>query len=264
MFDHYYYPESDFKIRQNRILFHHDKYIRPSDWQKFDTEMNVGYNYTVFVSKTSQTYLGFPYGNCSDYSVPSALTYNALSHLQCYRKCVQFKHRIKFNCIPIFIDDTIIELDFESGNNFTNVCDFSTFYERKNLSKHFHDFCLNQCPKECFTVEYNSKVRKSETFIGNAHWFDRPIRDPPTEQYVKFKPQTNFYERPVERRIIWDESEPMFAYIDEPVITFTDYLVFCGGLMGLWFGKSLKDILEHTIELSRKLIQKLHFPSNIG
>ena len=41
-------------------------------------------------------------------------------------------------------------------------------------------------------------------------------------------------------QLIWDSNEVMIAYIDEPVMTFTDYLVFCGGPMGLWFVVSHK------------------------
>ena len=51
-----------------------------------------------------------------------------------------------------------------------------------------------------------------------------------------------------ERVIVWDSHQLMFAYIDEPVITFTQYLVFCGGLMGLWFGQSLKDMFSLLID----------------
>ena len=52
--------------------------------------------------------------------------------------------------------------------------------------------------------------------------------------------------------IIWDSNEVMIAYIDEPVMTFTDYLVFCGGLMGLWFGIIITDIITNVINAKIK------------
>ena len=36
----------------------------------------------------------------------------------------------------------------------------------------------------------------------------------------------------------------MFAYTEQPVTTFSDYLVNRGGLLGLWFGISAKDLIN--------------------
>ena len=41
----------------------------------------------------------------------------------------------------------------------------------------------------------------------------------------------------------------MFVYIEEPVLTFTQFVVNCGGLMGLWFGKSVKDLIVWFMEV---------------
>ena len=35
--------------------------------------------------------------------------------------------------------------------------------------------------------------------------------------------------------IVWDSRQPMLSYIEESVLSFTDYLVNCGGLLGIWF-----------------------------
>ena len=39
------------------------------------------------------------------------------------------------------------------------------------------------------------------------------------------------------------DNRLILGYTEEPVITFINYLVYCGGLIGLWFGTSAKDIL---------------------
>ena len=53
------------------------------------------------------------------------------------------------------------------------------------------------------------------------------------------------------RSVFWDLSELMFTYTDEPVLTFTQYLICCGGLMGLWFGQSLKDFFLSIMDWKR-------------
>jgi hypothetical protein len=36
--------------------------------------------------------------------------------------------------------------------------------------------------------------------------------------------------------LIWDDSKPLIMYEETPVITFTDYFCYMGGLFGMWFG----------------------------
>ena len=71
-----------------------------------------------------------------------------------------------------------------------------------------------------------------------------------TENHFISNPQRGKLNKLYERRIYWDSSEPMFAYTDEPDLTFTDYLVYCGGLMGLWFGQSAKDLISTLIDIT--------------
>ena len=114
------------------------------------------------------------------------------------------------------------------------------------------------CPKDCFNVEYYSTIKRTENYVDNQHWFDYPKIEPPIVSGIRTqKHDNNFKERPVERRIVWDTSKPMFAYIDEPVMTFTQYLVYCGGLMGLWFGQSLNDLIQLMIRSIKLMIRKI-------
>ena len=58
---------------------------------------------------------------------------------------------------------------------------------------------------------------------------------------MKFKNWRKFKEE----NIIWDTTQPTFSYLEKPVLTFTGYLVYCGGLVGLWFGTSAQDVLVY-------------------
>jgi hypothetical protein len=54
----------------------------------------------------------------------------------------------------------------------------------------------------------------------------------------------NFIEKyHLERSLVLDSTQPMFVYNEESVLSFTEYLCYCGGLIGLWFGTSAKDII---------------------
>ena len=55
-------------------------------------------------------------------------------------------------------------------------------------------------------------------------------------------------ERYYRKSLIWDSTQPMFAYNEESVMSFTDFLVNCGGLIGLWFGTNANDLIIWLIE----------------
>ena len=167
-------------------------------------------NYTLFVIRSSRQYLGSPYGQCSDYR-----NSDSKSRQLCYRKC--FRHNLQEtkHCIPLFIDFYISELD--SIPNKTKYCWQITLEWKQK----FKDKCMKLCPKECLKEEYSFRVIESDSKFISAikaleHW--------------RHKEDLSLYSKSIE----WDSSEPMFAYTEEPVTTFSDYLVNCGGLMGLW------------------------------
>ena len=77
-------------------------------------------------------------------------------------------------------------------------------------------------------------------------------------QYKWYKsPVLGAFERPIDRRILWDTNKPMLSYIDSPDMSFTDYVVYCGGLLGLWFGQSLKDIILLSIDWFKIIATKI-------
>ena len=101
---------------------------------------------------------------------------------------------------------------------------------------------MKLCPKECLKEEYSYRIRESNSRSGIDYWL---IQD-----------EKRFYSKSIE----WDSSEPMFVYTEEPVMSLSDYLVNCGGLMGLWFVTSAKDIIAFIInsEVFKKLTRLFH------
>lgn len=176
-------------------------------------------NYTFSVVRSSRQYLGSPYGQCSDYRDS-----DSKSRQQCYRNCFQDNHEMTFQCIPLFIDYFVSELDFNS--NTIKLC------SDKKLVQKISEKCFKLCPKECLREEYSYRITESVSRTTDIdHWLEQ-----------------NDEQRLYSKLIQWDSSEPMFAFTEEPVMSLSDYLVNCGGLMGLWFGTSAKNIINIIIE----------------
>ena len=88
------------------------------------------------------------------------------------------------------------------------------------------DYASDISPKDCLTVDYSSVVKRSDSEMNNEFWYN-----------------LNESQRYYRKSLIWDSTQPMFAYNEESVMSFTDYLVNCGGLIGLWFGTNAKDFI---------------------
>ena len=228
-------------LAQRHVLFHHDKYATIDLIS--DCMETIQANYSIVVKKSSHQYMNRPFGQCFDYKIPNDLTYKSMSYIECYRKCLSHHYIEHLKCVPYFIDNFITEYDLT--NDKTNICSTNAenVMKRRLVEKGFIKKCSKKCPKECFRVEYSSEVKERSNYFSNQEWFN-----------------SNEFARGHQRLIVWDSSEPMFAYIDEPVMTFTQYLVYCGGLMGLWFGQSLKDLFLLLIDKSfwRSIIYKIY------
>ena len=184
-------------------------------------------NYTFSVIRSSRQYLGSPYGQCFEYR-----NSDSKSRQQCYRKCFRDNHQKTLQCIPLIIDYFISELD--SIPNTTQIC--SKSYEK--YEQKLRQNCSELCPKGCKKEEYSYRFTESVLRPNNDYWF-----------------RQRRYQRLYSKSIEWDSSEPMFVYSEEPVMSLSDYLVNCGGLMGLWFGTSAKDLITYLIE--SQLLRKL-------
>ena len=174
-------------------------------------------NYTLSVVRSSRQYLGSPYGQCSDYRNSNS---DIKSRQQCYRNCFRLNIQKEFQCIPLFVDYFVSELDFIS--NTTKFC----LKSYKEFQQKFRDKCMKLCPKECLRVEYSYRITESDSRFGIDYW-------------LRQEEQKRLYSKSIE----WDSSEPMFVYSEGPVMSLSDYLVNFGGLMGLWFGISVKDLI---------------------
>ena len=227
-------PEKE--TRMDRMLFHQTAIPNANIFTKYKPIMLSSTNYEILLRKSSHKYMKWPFGQCIEYDVPNERTFNAMSQIECHRKCLAHKYNKNGKCLPRFVDNMMTE--FDNIDNRTEIC--SQYFDFKDISLLSKE-CLLICPEECFQVEYWSTMKETE--LG---------------KYRSLHERNVRHEEAVERRIVWSSSEPMFAYIDEPVLTFTAYLVYCGGLMGLWFGQSLKDLLSlFIVKLSNRY--QMHF-----
>ena len=225
------YYRNPFIMLDNNAYIHHDKY--PTNDIKFTFNPDIPINNSILVKKSSHQYMNRPFGQCFDYQIPNDLTDNSMSYIECYRKCLTHQYIKRWNCVPYLIENFITEYD-EINNDIKRCSTNREDVKNKRLEEPiFAKKCSLKCPNECFRVEYSSETKRRNTYLSNQEWINLDINQEANE--------LDSFTKAYERVIVWDSSEPMFAYIDEPVMTFTQYLVNCGGLMGLWFGQSLKD-----------------------
>jgi hypothetical protein len=94
----------------------------------------------------------------------------------------------------------------------------SSFYD--NYSK----LCTHLCPIDC----------KDDKFVINLNEYKRKkLRIDSNVKEFSFK---------------WDDSKPFIVYRETPVMTFTNYFCYIGGLFGMWFGISANQLFEKFIK----------------
>ena len=179
----------------------------------------------ILVQKISHRYLKAPHGNCHEYNGKSQKYFNASNQWQCYRRCLKNHGKQEFGCNPVFIEYTIHELDFTSSDlqidcNSSLQQKFDKYVDKNDLKTK----CENFCPKDCQRNDFKMKTIK-------------------TSSYYESDNQSTHYTK----SLVWDSTQPMFVYYEEPIMSFIDYLVFCGGLVGLWFGTSAQDVIHFLI-----------------
>ena len=243
--DMYYFGEINSLLihRKNDLPFHDLE----NNYLKFEANK---YNNTIAIRKTTKQYLSEPYGQCTDYG-SGGQTLDAISHIHCYRLCLRRRFQTLLKCDLSFVDNIIHESDFANHDNNQSLgkCSDNLVDEYKAIEREVRKQCLSLCPKDCFKVEYSYRIVRTETHFGNQEWIDNYGTNISTE--IPNHPYYYRY-RITSLEVMWDSNEVMIAYIDEPVMTFTDYLVFCGGLMGLWFGMSVNNLILIVINVSVK------------
>jgi len=190
-------------------------------------------NETIIVSKTVRKYLGRPHGNCSYYDGSTGeQPFGSTSHTQCMRRCIGSYWERHHKCYPLFIDNYLHEIDFKK--NFSKRFCYLTRSEKlfqEKVDNNIRVICLNYCPKDCLTIEYKTRFIPTDTQIGNKYWHN--LND--SEKYI-------------EKSLVWDSTQPLYVYREEPVMSLTDYMSYTGGLFGLWFGTNGKDFIIWIIE----------------
>jgi hypothetical protein len=59
-----------------------------------------------------------------------------------------------------------------------------------------------------------------------------------------------------EVHVFWDKKYPLITYIETPVMSFTEYLCYCGGLLGLWFGSNAYQVMSYVIDSRNWILLK--------
>ena len=207
------------------LTFHQDQISSRQNLNYGEKNFWMSRNYSTSIRATQRRYMDFPYGQCNSYE-GDGQPFNASSQTQCYRNCIREYSEKHYKCKPLFIDYFIHENDFK-GQNENKFCSLkeNLLFEKWLKETKFEEKCRSLCPKNCIQTQYFWETKEFNKYNGNEWWW----RQGNDHYWANF--------------IIWDTTQPMFAYIEEPVMTFTDYLVYCGGLIGLWFGTSAKDLL---------------------
>ena len=230
-------------LRNLPIIFHSQPIYHSKEMSMIDSKKPL--NYTILLSKTKRLYLGPPYSQCNHYRSDTKRPFNierTVSHLQCFRHCLRTfaQNNNQTNCTPLFIDKMISEFDFFTEDK--EICTFEKrlIFEALVIEENIQKKCLQLCPRDCLIVDYSYDIRRSDS-----------------EMDFLFKTNNRS-----EVSIVWDSRQPMLSYIEESVLSFTDYLVICGGLLGLWFGTNANDLFIKLIE-SRFIFELIYRIKNI-
>ena len=229
--------EIDKKLNNFRPILLHSQPI--PHLKEMSIDYKISYNCSLLVTKTKRLHLEPPYSQCSHYRSDTKRPFNALSHMQCYRHCLRSfaQNNNQLNCTPFLIDDMITELDFFTEKNIYCKTEKRVLFNKLVFKEDVLKKCYNKCPNDCLTVDYSYVAQRRDSEMN--YLLETSNRS--------------------EVSIVWDSRQPMLSYIEESVLSFTDYLVNCGGLLGLWFGTNANDLFIKLIEL--KIISKLwlHF-----
>ena len=228
---HHYLDKSFFVLT---FFIHHDiypDYEANSDY----FEDNIKINITSLITKLKHVCLGHPFSNCLENNNGINNSETPRWYIHCYRRCLLREAFAKFNCFMPFLDLTIHQLDQDNFKDFnvSNICKYQTYYNFEIIRRttNINQMCRTRCPKQCVNVMYNQHNINSDTLADNTHWFNKSHND-----------------RQCSKKLMWDTSQPGYAYIEEAKMTFTDYLVNFGGLLGLWCGLNIQIILINIIQ----------------
>jgi len=216
-------------ITTNRVDIAHDKYY--------------GYNnLSLMVHKNVRLNLGFPYGVCSHYSSQNT-PFKAISQSDCLRKCSKTYFEKILKCSPLLTNGVISQLDQTETK--TEYCSkqLNDIYHKIINNEEMIDKCNKLCPKDCVFIDF--KITKSlvDPRIDRMPWYWLVTRWNASQILTT--------------RLLWDMTSPMMYYIETPVMSFVEYLCYCGGLFGLWFASDGKLFLNFIPDQLRNKFSSL-------
>jgi hypothetical protein len=172
---------------------------------------------------------------CSHYDSNNR-PFDAISRSLCLRKCYQKYCQKKFRCSPLIIKSIISSIDEE--NNELKFCskELNDLCDEEINRQNIRNQCLKYCLKDC--IDFEIKLTNSMDIIRS----------------YRSNEDTNDFK---EVQIFWDKNYPLISYIETAVMSFTEYLCYCGGLLGLWFGTNAYQIISYIMD-SRNWISIKH------
>ncbi len=210
------------KFSEYSLAFDLNKNVRINVDLKFYFSLNQNKEYSL--GKKSFKFLEFPYESKCSYYESSENIFNSLSHEHCFRQCIRYNCEVKLNCSCFGVNfkqhQTLDQLDFGFRN--LEFCQNDNQLLEK-FTKNYTKICKSLCPIDCINDEY---------IIINKYKNDKKYSDP------KFW-NLGFH---------WDENKPIIINEETPVITFTEYFCYIGGLFGMWFGISANQLFVKFIE----------------
>jgi len=180
-------------------------------------------NTELSLDKKSFELLEFPYKSKCSYYDRSEKPFGSSSHRHCFRQCIIYHCQIKLNCSCSTLGNRVYETDY--GSNDLNFCSQVLYrnYTLDNLRRNYEKLCTDLCPIDCIQNQYDIIKGRTNRFS----LLDQSL----------FKLTLN-----------WDESKPFMIYKETPVMTFTSYFCYIGGLFGIWFGISANQLYDYLIE----------------
>jgi hypothetical protein len=185
----------------------------------------------IELRKTSYKELEWPYSECNTYSHFSS--FNSISTEDCLRKCVLHYFKERFNCFYWNFSNIITEFDDKKLEN----CNQSVIDIIIETNKTFESKCYDLCPKDCIEEEYEL-VKRTQFRDTESSFIDYTFSDKTLD-------------------IEWDDSQPIITYLNEPLLTLYDLICTFGGILGIYFGLSVYQIISYTTEFTQKVFGKI-------
>jgi hypothetical protein len=176
------------------------------------------------IAKKSFVFLGTPYKSSCSYYDSSHTVFNSSSHKHCIRQCLRNYCEIKMNCSCFIFkrNEVINEIISQFDSTTYDICLKSKQY-MLSFYDNYSKLCTHLCPIDCINDEFiitNQQKKKLFRIDSNIKEFS----------------------------LKWDDTKPFIVYRETPVMTFTGYFCYIGGLFGMWFGISANQLFEKLIE----------------